>query len=108
MKFKKITQKIVFYLVQYFCVIFRDFSRIYTYRVIFDFFRVTTILSHSHLPYNATIYRLCTLCPVCGNILDRDVNAAINIREEALRILSEYVQHEKTEKLPDSYHYQTA
>lgn len=48
------------------------------------------------------------VCPVCGNILDRDVNAAINIREEALRILSEYVQHEKTEKLPDSYHYQTA
>ena len=48
------------------------------------------------------------VCPVCGNILDRDVNAAINICEEALRILSEYVQHEKTEKLPDSYHYQTA
>ena len=27
-------------------------------------------------------------CPVCGSVLDRDVNAAINIREEAKRILS--------------------
>ena len=27
-------------------------------------------------------------CPVCGNVIDRDVNAAINIREEAKRILS--------------------
>lgn len=48
------------------------------------------------------------ICPVCGNVLDRDVNAAINIRQEALRILLEYVQHEKIETLPDSYHYQTA
>ena len=27
-------------------------------------------------------------CPVCGSVIDRDVNAAINIREEAKRILS--------------------
>lgn len=45
----------------------------------------------------------------CTNKLNTDkIIAAINIREEALRILLEYVQHEKTEKLPGSYHCQTA
>lgn len=29
------------------------------------------------------------VCPVCGNTMDRDAHAAVNIREEALRILAE-------------------
>lgn len=28
-------------------------------------------------------------CPVCGNVMDRDLNAACNIRDEAVRILGE-------------------
>ncbi|MCI1423885.1 MAG: transposase, partial [Lachnospiraceae bacterium] len=26
------------------------------------------------------------ICPVCGNIIDRDLQAAINIKEEGLRL----------------------
>lgn len=48
------------------------------------------------------------ICPVCENILDRDINAAINIRQEVLRIFAEYQNHEKITRLPDSYHYQAA
>ena len=36
------------------------------------------------------------VCPVCGNIMDRDAHAAVNIRDEALRILGELqVESEK-------------
>ena len=29
------------------------------------------------------------VCPVCGNTMDRDAHAAVNIRDEALRIFAE-------------------
>lgn len=36
------------------------------------------------------------VCPVCGNTMDRDAHAAVNIRDEALRILGELqVESEK-------------
>ena len=30
-------------------------------------------------------------CPNCGNIMDRDINAAVNLRNEALNILNKYI-----------------
>ena len=37
---------------------------------------------HRELTLSDRIY----VCPVCGNVIDRDENAAVNIREEGLRI----------------------
>ena len=36
-----------------------------------------------HLKLSQRIYR----CAFCGNCIDRDLNAAINIRDEGIRIL---------------------
>lgn len=48
------------------------------------------------------------VCPECGSAMDRYENAAVNIREEALRIFREYLNKEKNEKLPEGYVFQTA
>ena len=31
------------------------------------------------------------VCPSCGHVMDRDYQAAVNLREEALRIISENI-----------------
>ena len=40
----------------------------------------------TELKLNERIYK----CPQCGSIIDRDENAAINLREEGLRMLNQY------------------
>ena len=40
--------------------------------------------------------------------MDRDENAAVNIREEALRIFHGYLDKEKKDTLPEGYSFQTA
>ena len=47
-------------------------------------------------------------CTECGPAMDRDANAAVNIREEVLRIFHEYLNKEKMETLPEGYVFQTA
>ena len=37
-----------------------------------------------HLRLSQRVYR----CAFCGNMIDRDLNAAINIRNEGMRILT--------------------
>lgn len=45
---------------------------------------------HKDLKLSERIY----LCPVCGHVMDRDYQAAVNIREEALRIFLEYINQQ--------------
>lgn len=47
-------------------------------------------------------------CQECGSAMDRDENAAVNIREEALRIFRGYLNEEKQETLPEGYVFRTA
>ncbi|MBQ9010563.1 MAG: transposase, partial [Clostridia bacterium] len=38
------------------------------------------------------------ICPVCGAVLDRDVNAAINIREKGKEVFVQYFLQELQEE----------
>ena len=60
-----------------------------TYLEIDRFFPSSKTCSHCyHKRYELPLNKRCWNCPNCGTHHDRDINAAINIREEGLRILS--------------------
>lgn len=47
--------------------------------------------SHCHFKVNELkLSQRIFVCPNCGNVMDRDTNAAINLRNEALNILNKY------------------
>ena len=60
-----------------------------TYIEVDRFFPSSKTCSHCyHKRYELPLNKRCWNCPNCGTHHDRDINAAINIREEGLRILS--------------------
>ena len=44
-----------------------------------------------HDPVTITLKDRTYICPSCGHVMDRDHQAAVNLREEALRIISENI-----------------
>ena len=50
-----------------------------------------TCLSCGYIHKEITMKDRTYICPSCGHVMDRDHQAAVNLREEALRIISENI-----------------
>ena len=50
-----------------------------------------TCLSCGYIHKEITLKDRTYICPSCGHVMDRDYQAAVNLREEALRIISENI-----------------